>query len=102
MQKKKTVNCKFQILNCNLSYFQGNKYSLDTCLAYPEILATPGCAANLTPQMCAVTPAITMIPLCLDALQGYQPSLFECVDNKAQLCSLNLCEKHEFVVKCNS
>ena len=86
----------------DLFCFKGNKYSLDTCLAYPEILATPGCADNLTPQMCGATPAITMIPLCLDALQGYQPSLFECVDNKAQLCSLNLCEKHEFVVKCNS
>merc|ERR1711868_110488 len=79
----------------------GNQYSLETCLAYPEILATPGCAANLTPSMCAATPSITMIPLCLDALDGYQPTLFECQDNKEQLCSLNLCEKHEFIVKCN-
>ena len=71
------------------------------CLANPDILPTPSCADNLTGPLCASNPAITLIPLCLDALQGYQPTLFQCQDNKEQLCSLNLCEKHEFIVKCN-
>ena len=44
---------------------KGNKYSLETCLKFPEILPTPGCADNLTPSMCASTPSITMLPLCL-------------------------------------
>merc|ERR1711936_1564871 len=76
----------------------GNKYSLDVCLQYPEILGEPSCADNLTPPLCASNPSITLIPLCLDALEGYQPTLFQCQDNKEQLCSLNLCEKHEFIV----
>ena len=33
-------------------------------------------------------------------LQTYQPTLFQCSDNKEILCGLNLCEKHQFIVKC--
>ena len=71
------------------------------CVANPALLATPACADALTAETCAATPSITLIPTCLGALEGYQPSLFECQDNKQALCSLDLCAKHEFIVKCN-
>ena len=51
--------------------------------------------------MCATTPSVTLTPACAGALQGYQPTLFECSDNKEALCKLDLCGKHEFIVKCN-
>ena len=78
----------------------GNKYPLDVCLDNPPLLSQPSCSDNLSGSVCAQNPAITLIPTCSGALAGYQPSLFECVDNKEALCSLNLCEKHQFVVKC--
>ena len=49
---------------------------------------------------CAKVPAVTLSPVCKPLLAGYQPSLFECQDNKANLCSLKLCDKHAFLVKC--
>ena len=49
---------------------------------------------------CAKVPAVTMTPQCRSLLSGYQPSLFECQDNKSNLCSLKLCDKHAFLVKC--
>ena len=74
--------------------------SLDLCLEYPKLLTRRACSGSLTASVCAQNSAITLIPACSGALAGYQPSLFECVDNKEALCSLNLCEKHQFVVKC--
>merc|ERR1712038_466984 len=77
-----------------------NKYSLDVCLATPLLLSQPACEDNFSGSACAQNPSITLLPACSGALEGYQPSLFECVDNKEALCSLKLCEKHQFVVKC--
>ena len=78
----------------------GNKYPLDVCLDNTQLLSQPSCSDNLSGSVCAQNPDITLIPACSGALEGYQPSLFECVDNKDALCSLKLCEKHKFVVKC--
>merc|ERR1712117_177565 len=78
---------------------------LDVCLANPQYLSSLGCSGNDLPPLsldiCLTYPELLTFPACSDALQGYQPTLFECQDNKEQLCSLNLCEKHEFIVKCN-
>merc|ERR1712037_158545 len=79
---------------------QGNEYPLETCLAYPTLLTKPVCQANLTPQLCASTPSITRLAACTATLVGYEATLFDCQDNKDILCSLNMCEKHEFLVKC--
>jgi hypothetical protein len=34
------------------------------------------------------------------ALVGYEATLFDCQDNKAVLCALKMCDKHEFLVQC--
>jgi hypothetical protein len=34
------------------------------------------------------------------ALDGYEATLFDCQDNKQFFCSRNMCEKHQFIVKC--
>merc|ERR1712037_633866 len=75
-------------------------FPLNTCTANPKLFTLPQCSANLTPKICATTPSITTSPVCSDALDGYQPDLFTCQDNKEALCSLGLCEKHKFIVKC--
>merc|ERR1712119_88843 len=76
------------------------KIPLDICLDNPEWLPLVGCSANLTPQLCASTPSITRLAACTAALVGYEATLFDCQDNKDILCSLNMCAKHEFLVKC--
>ena len=54
---------------------------LDTCLEFPDLLKRS--------------------PQCLDAIgPDFQPTLFQCQDNKEILCKMNLCEKHKFIVKC--
>ena len=73
---------------------------LDVCLANPQYLSTLGCSAILTPSLCASMKEITLSSACVEPLSGYQPTMFECSDNKEALCSLNLCDKHKFVVKC--
>merc|ERR1712037_364006 len=76
------------------------KVPLDICLDNPQWLPLVGCSANLTPQLCASTPSITRLAACTASLVGYEATLFDCQDNKDILCSLNMCEKHEFLVKC--
>ena len=78
----------------------GNKFPLDVCLEYPDLFSQPSCADNITPSSCAKVPELTLTPLCAGALDGFQPSLFDCMDNKEALCKLKLCEKHQFLVKC--
>jgi len=78
----------------------GDGLPLQVCLDFPKLLTSPACQASLTPKVCASTPSITTSPVCSDALAGYQPDLFTCQDNKEALCSLGLCEKHKFIVKC--
>ena len=73
---------------------------LDVCLANPQYLSSLGCSKVLTPSLCATMKEITLSPACVGPLSDYQPSLLECSDNKDALCSLNLCDKHKFVVKC--
>ena len=34
------------------------------------------------------------------ALDGYEATLFDCQDNKEFFCSRNMCDKHQFIVKC--
>lgn len=78
----------------------GNTYPLDTCLANRNLFTLPACASHINPEVCATVPSLTLSPNCVDKLVGYQPSLFECSDNKEALCKLNLCGKHQFIVKC--
>merc|ERR1712083_1266999 len=75
-------------------------FPLSTCTANPQLFTLPQCSANLTPQLCASTPSITRLAACTAALVGYEATLFDCQDNKEILCSLNMCEKHEFLVEC--
>merc|ERR1712037_588882 len=78
----------------------GEGLPLQVCLDFPKLLTKPACQANLTPQLCASTPSITRLAACTASLVGYEATLFDCQDNKDILCSLNMCEKHEFLVKC--
>merc|ERR1711934_932438 len=78
----------------------GEGLPLQVCLDFPKLLTKPACQANLTPQLCASTPSITRMAACTASLVGYEATLFDCQDNKDILCSLNMCEKHEFLVKC--
>merc|ERR1712037_987975 len=78
----------------------GEGLPLQVCLDSPKLLTKPACQANLTPQLCASTPSITRLAACTASLVGYEATLFDCQDNKDILCSLNMCEKHEFLVKC--
>ena len=112
----------WQVLNFGIIFScAGNTYPVDVCLENPELLSIESCAYTfpldvcientflfaqvqcsdlLTPELCATTPPLTLTPECAGPLDGYQPSLFECVDNKEPLCGLGLCEKHQFIVKC--
>merc|ERR1712004_928673 len=78
----------------------GEGLPLQVCLDFPKLITSPACEANLTPQLCASTPSITRLPACTTALVGYEATLFDCQDNKEILCSLNMCDKHAFLVKC--
>merc|ERR1712066_1147337 len=78
----------------------GEGLPLQVCLDFPKLLTSPACEANLTPQLCASTPSITRLAACTAALVGYEATLFDCQDNKDILCSLNMCDKHAFLVKC--
>merc|ERR1712080_602763 len=75
-------------------------FPLATCTDNPKLFTRPQCSANLTPQLCASTPSITRLAACTTALAGYEATLFDCQDNKEILCSLNMCDKHAFLVKC--
>merc|ERR1712141_576312 len=77
----------------------GEGLPLQVCLDFPKLLTSPACEANLTPQLCASTPSITRLAACTTALVGYEATLFDCQDNKEILCSLNMCDKHAFLVK---
>merc|ERR1712014_111640 len=83
-----------------LGYNAKDDLELEVCLENPEWLPLVGCSANLTPQLCASTPSITRLAACTTALAGYEATLFDCQDNKEILCSLNMCDKHAFLVKC--
>merc|ERR1711868_238056 len=62
---------------------------LDVCLANPQYLSSLGCSGHsLSVEVCLANPILLTRPNCADALDGYQPTLFECQDNKEQLCSL--------------
>merc|ERR1712037_910030 len=78
----------------------GEGLPLQVCLDFPKLLTKPACQAHLTPQLCASTPSITRLAACTASLVGYEATLFDCQDNKDILCSLNMCDKHEFLVKC--
>merc|ERR1719264_633048 len=82
------------LLSCDFTF------PLNTCTANPKLFTLPQCSANLTPQLCASTPSITRLAAYTATLVGYEATLFDCQDNKDILCSLNMCEKHEFLVKC--
>merc|ERR1712062_647590 len=88
------------LVGCSAHYNPFGAFPLDACLAYPPLLTKPACQANLTPQLCASTPSITRLSACTTALVGYEATLFDCQDNKEILCSLNMCDKHAFLVKC--
>merc|ERR1712010_366995 len=88
------------LVGCSAHHTTFGAFPLDACLAYPTLLTKPACQANLTPQLCASTPSITRLAAYTASLVGYEATLFDCQDNKDILCSLNMCEKHEFLVKC--
>ena len=39
-----------------------------------------------------------MTPECRSLLTGYSALLFECQESTSNLCSLNLCDKHAFII----
>ena len=85
------------LLDANQCNFEFPK---KVCEASPELFTRTQCQSHVSGPVCASTPAITNEDFCLKQLKGYQPTLFECSDNKANLCKLKLCDKHQFIVKC--
>merc|ERR1712088_40079 len=77
------------------------KIPLDLCLENPEWLPLVGCSGEGYPrQVCLDFPNLITSPACEAALDGYEATLFDCQDNKQFFCSRNMCEKHQFIVKC--
>ena len=95
-------NLEVEVCLANPSYINTAKCNLplEVCLDNPQYLSSLGCRAHLTASFCAQNKELTLSSACSEVLQSYQPTLFECQDNKAALCSLNLCEKHQFIVQC--
>jgi len=76
---------------------------LEECLANPQYIALPGCLGNnYSADTCLEFPdLLKRSPQCLDAIgPDFEPTLFQCQDNKEILCKMKLCEKHQFIVKC--
>merc|ERR1711936_200217 len=77
------------------------KIPLDLCLENPEWLPLVGCSGEGYPrQVCLDFPNLITSPACEAALDGYEATLFDCQDNKQFFCSRNMCEEHQFIVKC--
>ena len=95
-------NLEVEVCLANPAYINTAKCKLplEVCLDNPEYLSSLGCREHLTGSFCAENKEVTLTAACSEPLSSYQPTLFQCDDNKAALCSLNLCEKHEFIVKC--
>ena len=76
------------------------EFPLKVCSASPELFTRPQCRSHVSGPVCAANPGITLEPFCQAPLSSYQPTLFECSDNKEILCGLKKCDKHQFIVKC--
>merc|ERR1711881_151916 len=94
-------NLEVEVCLANPAYINTAKCKLplQVCLDNPQYLSSLGCREHLTGSFCARTKEITLTPACQEPLADYQPTLFECDDNEVALCSLSLCEKHEFIVQ---
>merc|ERR1712080_657109 len=80
-----------------LGYNAKDDLELEVCLA-PNMIATPKCKIPL--DICLENPEWLPLVGCSAALDGYEATLFDCQDNKQFFCSRNMCEKHQFIVKC--
>merc|ERR1712061_760877 len=82
-----------------LDYAAKNGFTVELCLANPDLIATAKCKLPL--EACLANPEYIALLGCLDAIgPDFEPSLFQCQDNKEILCRMKLCEKHKFIVKC--
>merc|ERR1712200_323719 len=81
-----------------LGYNAKDDLELEVCLANPNMIATPKCKIPL--DICLENPEWLPLVGCSAALVGYEATLFDCQDNKQFFCSRNMCEKHQFIVKC--
>merc|ERR1711976_796146 len=76
------------------------EFPLKVCMANTQLFSRTQCRSHVSGSVCASNPEITNEDFCLEKLKRYQPTLFECSDNKVNLCKLKLCDKHQFIVKC--
>merc|ERR1711936_119751 len=81
-----------------LGYKAKDNLELEVCLANPHMIATAKCKIPL--DLCLENPEWLPLVGCSAALDGYEATLFDCQDNKQFFCSRNMCEKHQFIVKC--
>merc|ERR1712141_301616 len=81
-----------------LGYKAKDNLELEVCLANPHMIATAKCKLPL--DLCLENPDWLPLVGCSAALEGYEATLFDCQDNKEFFCSRNMCEKHQFIVKC--
>merc|ERR1712029_316466 len=82
-----------------LDYAAKNGFTVEFCLENPDLIRTAKCKLPL--EDCLANPEYISLPGCLDAIgPDFEPTLFQCQDNKEILCKMNLCEKHKFIVKC--
>ena len=78
-------------------------FSLEICLRFPSLLPKPACQGQSISlfqgkgKTCVDSNLSYIFPAALD---GYEATLFDCQDNKQFFCSRNMCEKHQFIVKC--
>merc|ERR1712088_713729 len=84
----------------------GEGYPRQVCLDFPNLITSPACQAHhsvfgaFSLEICLRFPTLLPKPACQAALDGYDATLFDCQDNKEFFCSRNMCEKHQFIVKC--
>merc|ERR1712038_2161322 len=82
-------NLEVEVCLANPRYINTAKCNLplEVCLDNPQYLSSLGCSGHSLPrEVCMANPSVLTSPSCADALQGYQPTLFQCQDNKQQLC----------------
>merc|ERR1712029_1111441 len=80
-----------------LDYAAKNGFTVEFCLENPDLIRTAKCKLPL--EDCLANPEYISLPGCLDAIgPDFEPTLFQCQDNKEILCKMNLCEKHKFIV----
>ena len=76
------------------------KFALDFPPSYQNLHVKVSLFSSFTVRRCTHYLIFNLRTSLAAALDGYEATLFDCQDNKEFFCSRNMCEKHQFIVKC--